>query len=151
MNLYRIGDTVLNLDRINGIYDHHITADAGATAGRDVLRVVFDNAQIDLTGREAQVFRRWFRHTSKNLSPFRDEDGTELVSPEDQVRKSLDALIALIDHQARPRDPGVRHAAHRLAALIDRFITGELQPARADDFERSLGMAHDEAHTVSHP
>jgi hypothetical protein len=146
MNLYRINDTVLNLERINGVYDLRVPQ-ADAPAGQRILRVVFDNAQIDLTGDEARVFRRWFRHSSKNLTPHKDEEGAELVSPEDQVKRSLDALLVLIDH-SRPRDPAVRQAARRLADLIDYHITGELLPARASEFEKTLVLPHEEQKPV---
>jgi hypothetical protein len=143
MNLYRIGDTVINVDRVNGIVDHQNPAGPGDPGVRRVLRVLFDNTHIDLDGQEAEVFRRWFRHTARNLTPHRDEDGEELVSPEDQVRKELQHLIVLID-RARPRNRVARQAAHHLWHLVDQLLTGELRPARAEEFSRTLSEAHDD-------
>ena len=144
MNLFRIGNTVLNMDRINGILEHQVPTEPGAPAGRTVLRIVFDNAQIDLSDKDAQTFRRWYRHAARNLAPHTDEDGEALVSPEDQVRVAFETLLRLIDG-ARPRDPVMRHTAHRLAVIIDHFLTGELEPARATDFEKVFGEARIEA------
>ena len=140
MNLYRIGTTVLNLNRINGILDIHVPTDPGASGGRTVLRILFDHGQIDLSGKEAEVIRRWYRHASQNLAPHVDEDGEQLVSPEDQVRQAIEALVGRID-RTRPKDSVMRHTAHRVRDIIDPFLTGELQPARASDFEKSLEEA----------
>jgi hypothetical protein len=140
MNLYRIGDTVLNVERVNGIMDHLNPVGPGE---RRVLRVLFDNTHIDLDGAEAEVFRRWFRHSARNLTPHRDEDGEELVSPEDQVRKELQHLIVLID-RSRPRDRATRQAARQLWQLVDQFLTGELRPARAEEFSRILTEVRDD-------
>jgi hypothetical protein len=135
MNLYRIGNTVLNLDRVNGILDVAGPNRPDASGGGNLLRILFDQGQIDLTGKEAEILRRWYRHASQNLAPHKDEDGEDLVSPEDQVRESFDALVARID-RLRPGDSVLRHAAHRIRDIIDLFLTGELQAARADDFQR---------------
>lgn len=144
MNLYKIGDTVINMDRVNGIQDHQAPIDPRAPAGQTVVRVLFDNTTLDLVGREARTFRQWFRHTARNLAPHKDEDGEELIAPEEQLKRASEHLLGLIDH-ARPRDTAVRHAAHRLAGMIDEYITGELQPARARSFERILEPAHAKA------
>jgi hypothetical protein len=150
MDLYRIGKTVLNLDRINGILDHHVTADPGAPDGQTVLRILFDQAHIDLAGKEAEAFRYWFRHVSRSLDPHRDEDGEELISPDMQVRRAIEILQGLIDRD-RPRDRVMRHIAHRLGHVIDRFLTGELQPARVKDFEKDFKEPHHELHLLPGP
>jgi hypothetical protein len=67
----------------------------------------------------------------------KNEEGEDLVSPEDQLKRLSEHVVALVDH-ARPRDSGARHAVHHLASLIDQYITGELQPARAKAFERLI-------------
>lgn len=140
MNLYRIGKTVLNIDRINGILDHQVPADPDAPDGRAVLRILFDHAYIDLTDEEAQIFRYWFRHAARSLDPHKDEDGEELVSPDEQVRRGCEILRDLIDRE-RPRDRVMRHTVHRLGHIVDQFLTGELQPVRAKNFERGF-LAH---------
>jgi hypothetical protein len=150
MDLYRIGKTVLNLDRINGILDHHVTADPGAPDGQAVLRILFDQVHIDLTGKEAEAFRYWFRHVSRSLDPHRDEDGEELISPDMQVRRAFEILQGLIDRD-RPRDRVMRLTAHRFGHIIDQFLTGELQPARAKDFERGFEEQHLGAHPIPGP
>jgi hypothetical protein len=131
MNLYRIGNMVLNMDRVNGILDHHVRGDA---AGPRVLRVLFDDGHIDLDGHDAESFRQWFRHVARHLGPQRDEDGEELISPEEQMRKGFETLLVRID-QTRPRDGVLRRTAHRLADMLDHYLTGELQPVRVKDFE----------------
>jgi hypothetical protein len=137
MNLYRIGNKVFNLDRLNGIVDVSRPDGHDAPGGGTVLRILFDHGHLDLTGDEAEILRRWYRHASRNLAPHRDEDGEELISPEDQVRDSVEALVARID-RVRPADSASRHTAHRVRDIIDQFITGELRPARAKDFDDSL-------------
>jgi hypothetical protein len=144
MHLYRIGGTVLNLDRINGILDHHGSGDPQGAHDGASLSILFDQGQIDLSGHEAEVFRRWYRHACMNLDPLRDEHGEELIRPEAQVRKALNALNDLID-RTRPRDAVMRRAAHRLWNLVDRYLTGELEPIRAIDFERTLEEPRPEA------
>jgi hypothetical protein len=140
MNLYRIGKTVLNLDRINGVVDHQVPADADGQAGRTVLRVMFDHSYIDLADKEAQVFRHWFRHAARTLDPHKDEAGVELISPDDQVRRTCAFLRDLIDRD-RPRDRTMRHTVHRLEQLLDEFLTGELRPVRVKTFEKSFEEA----------
>jgi hypothetical protein len=147
MKLCRIGNTVLNIDRINGILQHHVP---GGPDGRPVLRVLFDQVHIDLTGKEAEAFRYWFRHASQSLDPHRDEDGEELISPDDQVRRAYEILRRLADRE-RPRDRAIQHTIHRLGSLIDQFLTGELQPARARDFERVFKDQHLGAHPAPAP
>jgi hypothetical protein len=147
MNLYSIGNTVLNMDRIIGIQDHVAASGTDPAAGRSVLRVLFEGAQIDLMGREAQTFRRWFRHTARNLDPHKDEYGEELISPEEQLRRGFESLLAKIERM-RPRDADVRHAAHRMGRIIDHYLTGELQPVRAKDFASSFEVGHDAVHSA---
>jgi hypothetical protein len=141
MNLYRIGNKVLNLDRVNGIVDVAGPTDPNGTGDGGVLHVLFDQGEIDLTGIEAEIFRRWYRHASRNLNPHKDEDGEDLVSPEDEVRKSIEALVARID-RVRPADSALRHTAHRVRSIVLQFLTGELRPARATDFEAVLKEAN---------
>jgi hypothetical protein len=147
MNLYRIGDTVLNMDRINGIQDHQPSTAPGAPAGQTVIRVQFDATTIELTGAEAMTFRQWFRHAARNLMIHKDEDGEDLISPEDQLRRVSAHVLALVD-RARPRDSAVRHAVHHLSVMIDEYITGELQHARARTFEKSIETAPADASHV---
>jgi hypothetical protein len=137
MDLYRIGNTVLNMDRVNGIQDHQRLAEADAPAGATVTRVLFDSTTIDLVGAEAETFRQWFRHAARNLMLHRDEDGEELISPEEQLKRVADHLVKLTGH-ARPRNAAVRHGARRLAGLIAEYITGELRPVRARQFAKSM-------------
>jgi hypothetical protein len=137
MNLIRIGDTVLNLDRVSGIQDHQHPRDTGGAADGNVVRVLFDATTIELVGIEALTFRQWFRHAARNLNMHKDEDGEDLVSPEEQLERVSQQLLALIDH-ARPRNAAVKQAAHRLSALIAEYITGELRPVRARSFERII-------------
>lgn len=141
MNLYRIGNKVLNLDRVNGLIEVPATTAPDGTAAEAALRVVFDHGCIDLTGKDAEVLRRWYRRASQNLAPHRDEDGEELVSPEDQVRESLHTLVARIDRM-RPSDASLRGAAHRVRTIVGRFLTGELPPARADEFKARFDESH---------
>jgi len=139
MNLCRIGDTVLNLDRVNGIQDHHQPSDPSAPAGANVIRILFDTTTIDLVGAEAQAFRQWLRHAARTLLLHKDEEGEELISPEEQLQRVSEHLLALID-RARPRNATVRHAAHRLSGMIGHYITGELHPVRTKGFEKSIAI-----------
>jgi hypothetical protein len=143
MNLYRIGDTVLNMDRVNGIQDHQPPSDLSAVAGANVIRVLFDTTTIDLRGVEAQTFRQWFRHAARNLVLHKDEDGEELMSPAEQLQRVSDRLLMTID-RSRPRNAAVQHAAHRLSGLINDYITGELHPVRTKDFEKSIATVEAE-------
>jgi hypothetical protein len=137
MNLYRIGNKVLNLDRLNGILDVDAPTGPEAPPEGAALRALFDQGEIALTGKDAEAFRGWYRHASHNLTPHRDENGEALVSPEDQVRESLEALVAQID-RARPGDSALRRTAHRLRDLVGLFLTGELQPVPAKEFKASF-------------
>jgi hypothetical protein len=137
VNLYRVGQTVLNIDLINGIVDNLVPADPGANDGRTVLRVFFEQSYIDLTGREAEAFRYWFRHSARCLDLHRDPDGEELISPHDQVRKAFEILRDHIDRE-RPRDREMGRIVHRLEHILDQFLTGELQPARSREFEMTF-------------
>jgi hypothetical protein len=140
MNLLRVGTKVINLDRVNGILDHHAPTGADGSDGEPVLRILFDHGQVDLVGAEAQALRRWYRHTSHTLAPQKGEDGEELVSPEDQVIKACEALVELID-RVRPRDSVMRRLARRVQGLVDHYLTGELRPASASEFARSFEEA----------
>jgi hypothetical protein len=137
MNLYQIGKTIINVDRVNGIVDHVVPAGTDGPNRQAVLRILFDHGSVDLTGTEALVFRSWYRHASRRLERHHDEDGEELVSPDEQVRRSWEFLRGLVDRQ-HPRDPAMRQTVHRLGQIIDQFLTGELQPARASTFARSF-------------
>jgi hypothetical protein len=137
MNFYRVGNTVLNLDRVNCVLDRQTPAEPAAPENRTVLRVVFDHAQIDLTDKEAQAFRNWFRHAARTIDPRKDEDGEDLVSPDMQVRRACAIVRDLIEHE-RPRDRAARQAIHRLMRTVDEFLTGELQPVRDKDFEKDF-------------
>jgi hypothetical protein len=145
MNLIKIGNAVFNVDRINGIQDH-LTLAQPSMAGQQqtVTRVLFDQGHIDLTGAEAKTFRRWYRHAARDIAPHKDEEGEELVAPEDQVRQAFDVLLNHIDHM-RPRDSALRHTAHLLSGMIDRYITGELEPVRATQFARHFSPTHADA------
>src|SRR5262245_10756142 len=122
MDLYRIGNKVLNLDRLNGIIDVASPAGTAATGGGAAIPVLFDQGEIELTGREAAAFRRWYRHASRPLDLHRDEDGEELVSPEEQVRCAVEALVDRLD-RLRVSDSSSRHVAHRVRAIVDQFLT----------------------------
>ena len=136
MNLIKIGNVVLNVDRINGIQDHLPVAHPSMAGQQQlVTRVLFDQGHIDLTGTDARSFRRWYRHAARDIAPHKDEEGEELISPEDQLRQAFDVLLNNIDH-LRPRDPALRHTAHLFSGLIDRYITGELDPVRTTQFTR---------------
>jgi hypothetical protein len=139
MNLIRIGSVVLNVDRINGIQDPLPPTQPPASGHpQTFIRVLFDECHIDLAGADANVFRRWYRHAARDLAPRMDEDGEELVMPEDQVRQAFDALLNRIDH-LRPRDHALRSATHTVSGMVDRYITGELEPVRASRFARQFG------------
>jgi hypothetical protein len=144
MNMIKIGSTVLNIDRINGVLDHFSPDSSAAPGHRTVTRVLFDQAHIDLTGTDAKTFRHWYRHVARDISPHRDEEGQELISPEEQVRRAFDVLLSHIDH-AHPRDPLVRSTAHHVSAMLDRYITGELEPIRATRFARLFAAPHPDA------
>ena len=137
MNLYKIGDMTLNMDRVNGYQEIHVPAGSEASAGQHAVRVLFDNGSIDLTGAEAQALRQWIRHQVHNLTPKVDEDGERLIGPEDQLRSVTSHLLALIDN-AGSKDAAVRSTAHRLSALIDNYLTGQLKSVRAKGFEKRL-------------
>jgi hypothetical protein len=145
MNLIKVGHLVLNVDRINGIHDHLAVAGNPPEAGpRTVTRVLFDQGHIDLTGADAKSLRRWYRHIARDIAPHRDEEGEELISPEEQVHRVLEMVVSHID-RVRPRDPSLRSAAHELVGLVDRYITGELGPVRASHFVRHHGDAQADA------
>jgi hypothetical protein len=143
MKLYRIGNKVLNLERLNGIIDVSAPDGPEGSHGETVLRLYFDQGEIDISGKEAEVLRRWYRHASYNLAPHKDEHGEELISPEDQVRESIEALVARID-KGRHGDLVLRRAAHQVKVLAAQFITGELQPARVRDFHALFEEARTE-------
>jgi hypothetical protein len=128
------------MDRVNGIQEHPRPLDPTVPGAANVTRVLFDSTTIDLVGVEAQAFRQWYRHAARNLVLQRDEDGAELVSPEEQLKRLADHLVLLIE-RIRPRNTGLRHAAHRLATSVSEYITGELQSVRVRDFERSVAAA----------
>ncbi len=145
MNLIKIGNVVLNIDRINGIQDHLPEAHPSMAGQQQmVTRVLFDQGHIDLTGAEAKTFRRWFRHAARDIAPHKDEQGEDLVSPEDQLRQAFDALLNHIDRM-RPRDSALRHTAHLLSGMIDRYMTGELEPVRATQFARHFSGSRPDA------
>jgi hypothetical protein len=147
MNLIKVGHLVLNVERINAVHDHlSVAGDPAAESPQTVTRVLFDQGHIDLTGADAKFLRRWYRHIARDIAPRRDEDGEELIAPEEQVRRALDVLVGHID-RVRPRDSHLRSAAHHLVGLIDRFITGEIEPMRATQFARQYGAAHSDAST----
>jgi hypothetical protein len=137
MNLLTIGNTVINVERINGIQDQQTPSEPGATAGERVLRVLFDEGMIELAGVDARIMRKWLRHNARNLAPRVDEDGAEFVSPEDQLLAVCDHLLALIQ-RAPPADSAIRKTARRLSDMIENYITGELRHVRAEDFKRRL-------------
>jgi hypothetical protein len=137
MNLYRIGNKVLNLDRLSSILDAEGPNGPAATADGPCLRLLFDQVEVDLIGSEAEAFRSWYRHAAFNLTPHKDEDGEDLMPPADQVREALESLVAQIE-RARPGDAAMRRAAHRARDVVALYITGELRPAPARAFKASL-------------
>jgi hypothetical protein len=139
MNLLKVGDTILNMDRVNGIRDHQPPSDPAAPSDQAVLRVLLDGATIDLEGVEAQSLRRWVRHHARNLAPQRNEQGEDLLSPELQLMSVVEGLLALIDRD-RPRDPTLRAAVRRLAEMIKAYITDQLPPATVERFEKKLAV-----------
>jgi hypothetical protein len=141
MNLIKIGNIVLNVDRITGISDHLAPPHPVATDQPMITRVFFDQTHFDLTGADAKIFRRWYLHVARVIAPTRDEDGEDLVSPEEQVRRTFDDLLGMIDG-ARPRESAMRRAAHQLSTMIDHYITGELEPIRRSQFVRHLAAPH---------
>jgi hypothetical protein len=150
MNMIKIGNTVLNVDRINGIEDHQPAPDPSSTHQQKITRVLFDHMHIDLVGVDANILRRWYRHVARDIAPRRDEDGEELILPEDQLRKAFDHFLHLVD-RSRPRDHALRTAAHRLYGMVDRFITGELEPMRIKQFEHEFAPASDDAGSMPGP
>jgi hypothetical protein len=147
MNLFKIGDMTLNMDRVNGIQDHVTVSDPGAATGRTVIRILFDVSHIDLDGIDAQVLRRWIRHNARNLAPHKDEEGQELMPPEEQLRRVADHLVALVD-RVRPRDPSLRGTAHRLSNMLNEYMTGQLHPVGIKNFERQFEALRPESSTV---
>jgi hypothetical protein len=145
MNLFRIGKTIFNVDRVNCVIDHQVPATTGVSDGQTVLRILFDHTYIDLTDKEAQILRNWFRHAARSLDPHKDEGGEDLISPDEQVRRACKILRDAIDRE-RPKDRVLRSAVHCLEQMIDQFLTGELQPVRAKDFERDFEQAHSSSH-----
>ena len=149
MNLIRIGGTVLNVDRINGVQDHLLPAEPPEAAHEKVTRAMFDHGQIDLTGEDSKTFRRWYRHLARDIAPHKDEDGEELVSPERQLREVF-RCPAQPDRSARPRELLVRGTAHTLSGMMDRYITGEVEPMRHLAVRgRPLGVCADDDATPS--
>jgi hypothetical protein len=144
MNLFKLGDMVLNMDRVNGVQEHPAPADGSPSAAPDTIRVLFDTATIDLTGPEAHALRRWVRHNSRNLAPTKNEDGELLIHPENQLTKVADLLVELVD-RARPRDSTTRSVARRLSAMIESYITGQLPPVSARSFEREFEIPRTES------
>lgn len=140
MNLFRFGSTTLNMERVNGIQDNPPADEGGKNAGRNFIRILFDDRTIELTGTDAQALRHWIRHNARNLMPKIDENGVELLSPEDQLVRLTESLLHAIEH-ARPVDATVRKAARRMTDMIERYITGELEPMRADEFRRKYGTS----------
>jgi hypothetical protein len=147
MNLFKIGDTTLNMDRVNAIQDHFPAAEPGVVEHATVLRVLFNGAHIDLRGKDAQALRRLIRHSAQNLTPRRTEEGEELSAPEEQLQRIAGHLIGLID-RLRPKDTAMRSAAHRLANMIDEYITGQLPPMPADSLDRLLEPARPEGSSL---
>jgi hypothetical protein len=143
MNLYRIGNTIVNMDRVNSIQEHPSPASSAEHAAAGVTRVMFDTMSIDMVGVEAQTFRQWYRHAARNLVVHKDEAGEDLVPPEEQLKRLADHLVALVDRM-RPRNAALRHTAHRLQNSVAAYITGELAPVRAKSFEKSIADAESE-------
>jgi hypothetical protein len=147
MNLYRVGNTVLNMDRVTSIQEVPHPgpgpSDPTAPAGANVTRIFFDTMTMDLSGVEAQAFRQWYRHAARNLVVHRDEAGEELLAPEEQLKRLAEHLVALVD-RVRPRNAALRHAAHRLHSALASYITGELGPVRARNFEKTIADTESE-------
>jgi hypothetical protein len=137
MNLYRIGNTILNMDRVNSIQERTSPAEPTEPPAASITRVMFDTMTIDMVGVEAQTFRQWYRHAARNLVVHKDEAGEDLVPPEEQLKRLADHLVALVD-RVRPRNAALRHAAHRLHSSVAAYVTGELGPVRARNFEKSI-------------
>jgi len=150
MNLLKVGDITLNMDRVTGVRDHQAPAGAGTPDGETVILVFFDDTHIELSGMDAAVFRRWIRHNARNLNPRKSADGEDLVSPEQQLQETTDYLVGLID-RLRPKDPAIRSAAHQLNDMIDRYITDQLPPMPAQTFERTVAALRVEPATPVDP
>jgi hypothetical protein len=150
MNMIKVGNVLLNLDRINCIEDHRAPGDPSTTHQPKITRVSFDHSTIDLVGGDANTLRRWYRHIARDINPHRDQDGEELISPEDQLRKAFDHFLHRMD-LSRPRDHALRAAARQLYGMIDQFITGELEPMRIKQFEQEFAPASDDAGSIPGP
>lgn len=146
MNLFRFGSTTLNMDRVNGIQDNPASAQGeDDDASHNSIRILFDDRTIELTGGDAQALRHWIRHNARNLMPRTDEDGVELLSPEDQLVRMGETLLQVME-RAHPVDATARKAARRMTEMIERYITGELHPMRAEEFHRKYGKPGHESH-----
>jgi hypothetical protein len=143
MNLLSIGDTTINIDRVNGVQDNQVSEHGDGAFGQRVLRILFDEGTIELADADAQAFRRWLRHNSRNLAARKDADGQVLLSPEEQLLRVTESLVDLLDQASFVQGPRnqdqtstTRRLAHRLASLIDGYITGQLKPEPARMFDR---------------
>ena len=65
MNLIKIGDALLNVDRLNRISEHEGPLDPAHPGEGTITRLHFDDSQFDLSGMDAKIFRRWCRHVRR--------------------------------------------------------------------------------------
>src|SRR5262249_31634246 len=105
MNLLSIGDMTINVDRVNGVQDNQVPEHGDATSGQRVLRILFDEGAIELADADAQAFRRWLRHNSRNLAARKDADGQVLLSPEEQLLRLTESLVDLLDQASFVQGP----------------------------------------------
>jgi hypothetical protein len=143
VNLLRIGETTVNMDRVDAVLDNQPAEHPGSPEGERVLRILFDNEAIELGGAEAQVFRRWLRQHARNLAVIQDGDGEPMVSPEEQLLQISRALVEMLDSAcyvegARNKDltSTVRKTAHRLNSAVEGYITGQLAAKPVRSFEK---------------
>ena len=138
MNLFRIGHTVLNMDRVSHILDHQTSTDSDSAPGQTAVRIVFDQGEVELYDQEARAFRYWYRQIARNIGPNRDRSGRELVTPDEQVRRAIELLVRKIDEYAF-LDPQIRQLAHKVEKLVMSFSSGDLPAVSSREFERSVG------------
>jgi hypothetical protein len=126
------------MDRVSHILDHQTSTDPDSAPDQTVLRIVFDQGEVELYGQEARAFRYWYRQIARNIGPHRDRSGRELVNPDEQVRRAVEILVRKIDECAFV-DPQIHQLAHKVKNLVMSFSSGDLPAVSCRDFDRNVG------------
>jgi hypothetical protein len=125
------------MDRVNHILDQEPSDDRNPPSEPAALRIFFDEGHVDLCDEEARSFRYWYRQVARNISPHHDMFGRELIAPDEQVRKAVEALVFKINHHAH-EVPEIRRLAREVKGLVAKFISGELAAVSVREFERRV-------------